>query len=56
MRQDFIRHLSYLLAGYPFLALDQIGQDLQSPFALESVSHLPLDNICQMIEKNLAEF
>ena len=47
--------LVILLAGYPFLALDQIGQDLQSPFALESVSHLPLDNICQMIEKNLAE-
>ena len=47
--------LVLLLTGYPFLALDQIGQDLQSPFALESVSHLPLDNICQMIEKNLSE-
>jgi putative membrane protein len=41
--------------AYALLALDQIGVELQNPFSQERLSHLPLNNICITIEKNIVE-
>ena len=43
------------LVAYALLSLDQIGVELQNPFSQESLSHLPLNNICNTIEKNIVE-
>ncbi len=43
------------LIAYPLLALDRIGLELQNPFARENLSHLPLNEICETIEKNVLE-
>jgi putative membrane protein len=42
-----------VLVAYPILALDEIGDALQSPFAIRSRNHLPLDEICRTIEDDL---
>jgi putative membrane protein len=42
-----------MLVSYPMLGIDRIGQELENPFSPERASHLPLDAICQTIEKNL---
>jgi putative membrane protein len=38
---------------YPVLSLDAIGTELQSPFSRQALSHLPLNEICTTIERNL---
>ena len=50
--------LSPLIAGivsYAIFSLDQIGIELQNPFSETNLSHLPLDTICETIEKNIKE-
>jgi putative membrane protein len=42
-----------MLVTYPLLSLDQIGIELQDPFSQSNLSHLPLDDICATIERNL---
>jgi putative membrane protein len=42
-----------VLVAYPLLSLDQIGIELQNPFAVTRLSHLPLDEICRTIENNV---
>lgn len=42
-----------MLIAYPLLAIDEIGVQLQNPFAVERLSHLPLDEISATIERNL---
>jgi ion channel-forming bestrophin family protein len=42
-----------LLVAYPILALDYIADDLQHPFSIASIDHLPLDEITSTIEANL---
>lgn len=42
-----------MLVAYPLLSLDQIGIELQNPFSPTNLSHLPLDDICATIERNL---
>lgn len=42
-----------MFISYPILALDHIGTELQSPFSVRSLSHLPLDEICKTIETNV---
>lgn len=42
-----------LLVAYPLLSLDQIGIELQNPFSVSSLSHLPLDEIAASIERNV---
>lgn len=42
-----------ILVAYPLLALDQIGIQLQNPFSLHNLSHLPLNHISAAIEGNL---
>jgi putative membrane protein len=39
--------------AYPVLALDQIGLELQRPFLIRSLNHLPLEDICATIDRNL---
>ena len=41
-----------MLVAYPLLSLDQIGRELQNPFATDRLSHLPLDEICTTIQNN----
>lgn len=41
------------LVAYTLLALDQIGIELQNPFSEESLSHLPLNDICETIQNNV---
>ncbi|HMP05352.1 MAG TPA: bestrophin family ion channel, partial [Lacipirellulaceae bacterium] len=42
-----------MLVSYPLVSLDQISVDLQNPFSVHRLSHLPLDEICCTIEKNV---
>jgi putative membrane protein len=42
-----------VLVACPLLALDEIGNALQSPFADRALNHLPLDDICRTIEDDL---
>jgi ion channel-forming bestrophin family protein len=41
------------LAAYPMFSLDEIGAELQNPFSLNNLSHLPLDGICDNIAANV---
>lgn len=45
--------LLVLMVAYPLLSLDQIGIELQNPFSLDRLSHLPLDEIAANIENNV---
>ena len=50
---DYMTPVIVMLVAYPLLALDQISVELQNPFSLNRVSHLPLDDICRTIQANL---
>lgn len=41
------------LTSYPLFAMDEIGAELQNPFSPRNLSHLPLTEICQNIEKDV---
>lgn len=43
------------LIAYSLLALDQIGVELEDPFNQSQLSHLPLDQICETIERNVLD-
>jgi putative membrane protein len=43
------------LVAYAIFSLDQIGVELQKPFCENSLSHLPLDEICNTIKNNVLE-
>jgi len=45
--------LATLLVAYPILSLDQIGVELQNPFSVRNLAHLPLLDICNTIEGDL---
>ncbi len=40
----------FFLVAYPLLSLDRIGIELQKPFDKNSLSHLPLDALCETIK------
>ncbi|MBR9801577.1 MAG: bestrophin family protein [Rubinisphaera brasiliensis] len=42
-----------MVVAYPLLTLDQIGVELENPFATSSLSNLPLDDISANIERNV---
>jgi putative membrane protein len=44
-----------LLIAYALLALDQIGVELENPFATRQLSHLPLADVCETIEQNVLD-
>lgn len=43
------------LVAYAIFSVDQIGTELQNPFSMDSLSHLPLDDICKKIEADVFE-
>lgn len=51
----FINPMVMTLVAYALFSLDQIGVELQNPFAIENLSHLPLNEICCTIENNVME-
>jgi putative membrane protein len=52
-RAGIMTPLIVMLVAYPLLSLDQISVDLQNPFSVKRVSHLPLGDICRNIEANV---
>lgn len=51
--KEWMVPLVTIVIVHPVLVLDQLGIELQQPFARRSINHLPLDDICRNIEKNL---
>jgi len=47
---EFSAIFIFILISYPLLALDRIGIELQNPFDTKSLSHLPLNTICDSIK------
>ena len=52
-KADWLTPLYAMLAAYVLLSLDQVGIELQNPFATSQLSHLPLDELCQALESTL---
>ncbi len=52
-RVGWLTPLITIITAYPLLALDEIGAELQRPFLTASLNHLPLDELCATIERNL---
>lgn len=50
---DWLVPLITMLVAYPIISLDQIGMDLQNPFAKSNLGHHPLGEISATIEANL---
>ena len=42
-----------MFVAYPLLSLDQIGVELENPFATGNLSHLPIDGLSATIERNV---
>lgn len=53
MECDWLVPVVTMLVAYPLMALDQIGVELQNPFAKANLGHLPLGEIAAAIEQNL---
>lgn len=51
----YINPIIVTLVGYALFSLDQIGVELQNPFSIDNLSHLPLNDICSTIENNVME-
>lgn len=52
-RSGWLAPLVVALAAYPLFSLDEIGAELQNPFSLRNLNHLPLDTICLNIADNI---
>jgi putative membrane protein len=52
-RIGWLTPLLTMFVAYPILALDQIGIELENPFSIRRMGHLPLDEITAKIETNL---
>ena len=52
-RIAWLTPIATFLVAYPLFALDDIGVELQFPFSERSLNHLPLDEICSTIERDL---
>ncbi|MBL9123340.1 MAG: hypothetical protein JNG90_06880, partial [Planctomycetaceae bacterium] len=53
MQGEWLVPVITMMVAYPLMSLDQIGIELQNPFAKANLSHLPLGDISETIEKNL---
>jgi len=51
--KEWMAPLVTFVIAHVTLVLDQLGIELQQPFAICSINHLPLDTICSNLEKNL---
>jgi len=49
-KAEFSTVLVFSLVAYPLLSLDRIGIELQNPFDIKNLSHLPLHIICDTIK------
>jgi ion channel-forming bestrophin family protein len=49
-KAGFITVPIFFLVAYPLLSLDRIGIELQNPFSIKNLSHLPLQTICDTIK------
>lgn len=49
-KAEFSTVLVFSLVAYPLLSLDRIGIELQNPFDMKNLSHLPLHTICDTIK------
>jgi putative membrane protein len=52
-RCGLLSALVTMLVAYPLLSLDQIGVELENPFSKERLSHLPLDDIGNGIQRDV---
>lgn len=50
---EWLTPIVVMLVALPILALDEIGVELQNPFAQSRLNHLPLNQICDGIEREL---
>ncbi len=53
LKVDWLTPMVTMLVAFPILALDEIGVELQNPFSTGRLNHLPLDGICEHLERNL---
>ncbi|MGC8639286.1 MAG: bestrophin family protein [Isosphaeraceae bacterium] len=53
LKVDWLTPVVTMLVALPILALDEIGVELQNPFSKRRLNHLPLDQICVDLERNL---
>jgi ion channel-forming bestrophin family protein len=53
LKVDWLTPLVTMMVAFPILALDEIGVELQNPFSRQRLNHLPLDQICDDLERNL---
>jgi len=53
LKVGWLTPLVTMMVAFPILALDEIGVELQSPFSPQRLNHLPLDQICENLERNL---
>jgi putative membrane protein len=53
VKVDWLTPVVTMLVAFPILALDEIGVELQNPFSALRLNHLPLDKICENLEKDL---
>jgi ion channel-forming bestrophin family protein len=53
LESDWIVPFITMLVAYPLLSLDQIGVELENPFATSNLSHLPINDISATIERNV---
>jgi putative membrane protein len=49
---DWLVPLLTMLVAYPLVSLDQLGVELENPFATRNLSHLPIDGISALIQRN----
>lgn len=50
---DWLVPFITMMVAYPLMSLDQIGIELQNPFSVDNLSHLPLEGITATIQQNL---
>jgi putative membrane protein len=53
LHNDWIVPPICMLVAYPLFSLDQMGIELQNPFSKKNLSHLPLEDISETIERNV---
>jgi putative membrane protein len=53
LKVGWLTPLVTMMVAFPILALDDIGAELENPFSLDRLNHLPLNEICENLERNL---
>lgn len=52
-RAHWVVILVTAIVAYVTIGVDQVGAELENPFAVQHLSHLPLNDICATIERNV---